>query len=163
MVYSLFCLTSFPSDWYWGGYTCCYKIAFFWVSCFSHDQLSRCHSLVPKPILPNPKRNTSKHADTDTQTNTKPKPNTHTHSPKDSETHFKVVVVTSQFDSIKSPIQRHRLIHSALEEELKGPVHALSIVAKSPSQWDTMMTAGQTVPASPACRGGDGSLPSKKQ
>jgi BolA-like protein 1 len=72
-----------------------------------------------------------------------------------------VVVVTSQFDSIKSPIQRHRLIHGALEEELKGPVHALSIVAKSPSQWDTMLAAGQSIPASPACRGGDGSLSSK--
>ena len=86
----------------------------------------------------------------------------HMHNvPKNSETHFKVVVVSSQFDKIKSPIQRHRLIHSALEEELNHPVHALSIVAKSPSQWESMIAAGKSIPPSPNCRGGDGSLPPK--
>lgn len=92
-------------------------------------------------------------------------PRLHTHvqshpqttSPKDSETHFKVVVVSSQFDSVKSPIQRHRLINSALEEELAGPVHALSIVAKSPAQWEK----NQQVSPSPSCKGGDGSLPKR--
>ncbi len=54
--------------------------------------------------------------------------------PKDSETHFKVVVVSSQFDGVKTPIQRHRLINTALAKELEGPIHALSIVAKSPAQ-----------------------------
>ena len=87
----------------------------------------------------------------------------HMHNvPKNSETHFKVVIVSSQFDKIKSPIQRHRLIHSALEEELNSPVHALSIVAKSPSQWESMIAAGKSIPPSPNCRGGDGSLPPKK-
>ena len=86
----------------------------------------------------------------------------HMHNvPKNSETHFKVVVVSTQFDTIKSPIQRHRLVHGALEEELKHPVHALSIVAKSPSQWESMIAAGKSIPPSPNCRGGDGSLPPK--
>mmetsp|Transcript_25913 Transcript_25913/g.42482 ORF Transcript_25913/g.42482 Transcript_25913/m.42482 type:complete len:159 (-) Transcript_25913:93-569(-) len=77
--------------------------------------------------------------------------------PKNSETHFKVVVVSPQFDDVKSPLQRHRLINSALSSELEGPVHALSIIAKSPGQWEK----DQTVPASPNCKGGDGSLPKK--
>mmetsp|Transcript_112945 Transcript_112945/g.326278 ORF Transcript_112945/g.326278 Transcript_112945/m.326278 type:complete len:142 (+) Transcript_112945:77-502(+) len=82
----------------------------------------------------------------------------HMHNvPKDSETHFKVVVVSHEFDNVKSPIGRHRLINSALAEELEGPVHALSIVAKSPSQWEK----NQVVPPSPNCKGGDGSLPKR--
>ncbi|KAG7352001.1 BolA-like domain containing protein [Nitzschia inconspicua] len=82
----------------------------------------------------------------------------HMHNvPKNSETHFKVVVVSEQFDSIKSPLQRHRLVNAALATELEGPVHALSIVAKSPAQWES----NQSIPASPNCKGGDGSLPKK--
>jgi BolA protein len=82
-------------------------------------------------------------------------------SPKNSETHFKVVVVSSHFDTVKAPLQRHRLVNAALAQELEGPVHALSIVAKAPSQWESMIQAGKSVPASPACKGGDGSLPPK--
>jgi BolA protein len=79
------------------------------------------------------------------------------HSPKNSETHFKVVVVSPQFDTVKSPIQRHRLINATLAEELEGPVHALSIVAKSPEQWEQ----NQSITPSPNCKGGDGSLPKR--
>eukprot|EP00980_Cylindrotheca_fusiformis_P010347 scaffold2299_cov131-Cylindrotheca_fusiformis.AAC.34 len=77
--------------------------------------------------------------------------------PKNSETHFKVIVVAEEFEKIKSPLQRHRLVNGILADELDGPVHALSITAKSPSQWEK----NNSVPASPSCRGGDGSLPSK--
>ena len=84
----------------------------------------------------------------------------HKHNvPKDSETHFKVVVVSGEFLKVKTPIQRHRLVNAALAEQLEGPVHALSIVAKTPSQWQTMLDAGKKVEPSPSCRGGDGSLP----
>ncbi|XP_024890539.1 bolA-like protein DDB_G0274169 isoform X1 [Temnothorax curvispinosus] len=71
--------------------------------------------------------------------------------PKNSETHFKVVVVSEKFD--KQPlIKRHRMINQLLQAELQGGVHALSIVAKTPEQWET----SNTVTASPACRGGFG-------
>ena len=84
----------------------------------------------------------------------------HMHNvPKDSETHFKVVVVSPQFDDVKSPLQRHRLINTTLSSELDGPVHALSIIAKSPAQWDK----NQVVPPSPNCKGGDGSLPKRTE
>lgn len=77
--------------------------------------------------------------------------------PKNSETHFKVVVVAEEFETTKAPLQRHRRVNGILAEELEGPVHALSIVAKSPSQW----AKSNAVSPSPTCRGGDGSLPKK--
>jgi stress-induced morphogen len=69
--------------------------------------------------------------------------------PKDSETHFKVVVVSDQFEG-KSLIQRHRSINQTLAEELKSGVHALSIIAKTSAQWNE----NNTVAKSPACLGG---------
>lgn len=86
----------------------------------------------------------------------------HMHNvPANSETHFKVIVVSDQFES-KSPVQRHRLVNEALAEQLKGPVHALSIVTKTPAQWQKMLDEGKVVSASPKCAGGDGSLPPKR-
>jgi BolA-like protein 1 len=78
--------------------------------------------------------------------------------PPNSETHFKVVVVSPDFDKVTSLVERHRLVNAALADELKGPVHALSIVAKSPSQWQAMQDKGEKVAPSPKCRGGDGTF-----
>jgi stress-induced morphogen len=75
----------------------------------------------------------------------------HMHSvPKGSETHFKVVVVSSRFEN-QSLVERHRAVNALLREEFetKG-LHALSIVAKTPQQWE----ASARVPESPTCRGG---------
>merc|ERR1712037_395681 len=69
--------------------------------------------------------------------------------PKGSETHFKVVVVSPEFNEVK-PIARHRLVNSCLEEELQSGVHALSIQASSPQQWSGVVNK------SPACKGGFG-------
>lgn len=73
--------------------------------------------------------------------------------PKGSETHFKVVIVSDQFTQMKNLIQRHRAVNEILSEELASGVHALSIVAKTPQQWQDM--DGQIEP-SPKCRGGFG-------
>jgi stress-induced morphogen len=82
-------------------------------------------------------------------------------SPKNSETHFKVLVVSEAFDGTV-PLARHRQVNSILADELAGPVHALSIVAKTPAQWQHMQDGGLTkLPPSPNCQGGDGSLPKK--
>jgi len=70
--------------------------------------------------------------------------------PKGSETHFKVVVVSSSFND-KPLIQRHRMVNDILKEELTSGVHALSIQAKTPEQWDN---STKTVPKSPPCLGG---------
>ncbi|CEO94912.1 BolA-like protein [Plasmodiophora brassicae] len=76
--------------------------------------------------------------------------------PRGSETHFKVFVVTPAFEGISS-IDRHRSVQKVLAEELKGGVHALSIIAKTPAQW----SSDDNVPASPACMGGDGTFSRK--
>nr|SVE73329.1 EOG090X0K4K [Ceriodaphnia reticulata] len=72
--------------------------------------------------------------------------------PKGSETHFKVVVVSDKFEST-SLLQRHRLVNEILKDELKNGVHALSIVAKTPSQWED---SSKVTEKSPACKGGFG-------
>mmetsp|Transcript_39641 Transcript_39641/g.29282 ORF Transcript_39641/g.29282 Transcript_39641/m.29282 type:complete len:105 (+) Transcript_39641:51-365(+) len=51
-----------------------------------------------------------------------------------SETHFKVIVVSDIFEG-KSVIDRHRMVNDLLKEEFDAGLHALSIVAKTPSQW----------------------------
>ncbi|MGA8170137.1 MAG: BolA family protein [Methylocystis sp.] len=49
------------------------------------------------------------------------------------ESHFRVDVESALFRG-KSRIERHRLIHGILADELNGPVHALEIVAKAPDE-----------------------------
>jgi stress-induced morphogen len=66
-----------------------------------------------------------------------------------SETHFKVIVVSHQFEAMPL-LSRHRAVNNSLAEELKGGVHALSIVAKTPEQW----AKSTSVAASPPCMGG---------
>ena len=74
----------------------------------------------------------------------------HMHNvPADSETHFKVVVVSEAF-AAAPPLERHRRVNAALANELAGPIHALSIVAKTPEQW----ARSAAVAASPECLGG---------
>lgn len=88
----------------------------------------------------------------------------HMHNvPQNSETHFKVIVISDKFKDAKTPIKRHRMINEALREEVAadGPVHALSIVAMTPDKWQAKLDKGESVGPSPNCRGGDGSLPPK--
>ncbi|XP_021365319.1 bolA-like protein DDB_G0274169 [Mizuhopecten yessoensis] len=72
--------------------------------------------------------------------------------PKGSETHFKVVVISDKFQSV-ALIKRHRMVNEVLQEELNSGVHALSILAKTPQQWED---SAQNVGKSPPCRGGAG-------
>lgn len=74
----------------------------------------------------------------------------HMHAvPPGSESHFRVLVVSSQFQGLPL-IQRHRLVNEALKEELRSCVHALAIQAKTPDQWGSDPTLGK----SPSCMGG---------
>ncbi|KAJ6652415.1 hypothetical protein lerEdw1_011533 [Lerista edwardsae] len=74
----------------------------------------------------------------------------HMHAvPRGAETHFRVVVASRQFEGLPL-IHRHRLVNEILQEELAGPVHALSIQAKTPQQWEKSPRAGE----SPKCLGG---------
>jgi stress-induced morphogen len=71
--------------------------------------------------------------------------------PESSETHFKLVIVSSQFQGI-SLVDRHRKVNHLLETELKSGVHALSLLLKTPEQWNI----NSTISPSPTCRGGFG-------
>ncbi|XP_053660818.1 bolA-like protein DDB_G0274169 [Anopheles marshallii] len=72
--------------------------------------------------------------------------------PKGSETHFKVLVVSQHFEGLPL-IKRHRLVNEIVKNQLAGEfVHALSIVAKTPLQWDE----AYKLEPSPNCKGGFG-------
>ena len=74
----------------------------------------------------------------------------HMHNvPPGSESHFKVIAVSDQFEGLML-VARHRLINNALADELKGPVHALSLHTMTPEEWAEKGEA----PASPPCMGG---------
>lgn len=47
--------------------------------------------------------------------------------------HWKARIVSAAFTGL-SLMQRHRLVHSALAEELKGPVHALTMDVLTPDE-----------------------------
>ena len=75
----------------------------------------------------------------------------HMHNvPKDSESHFKLLVVAEAFQN-QNRVQRHRTVNGLLADELRGPVHALSMHLFSPEEWQA---ARDKEWASPQCRGG---------
>jgi len=47
--------------------------------------------------------------------------------------HWQATVVSTAFAG-KSLIQRHRLVMAALTEEMKGPIHALTLDVKTPEE-----------------------------
>ena len=47
--------------------------------------------------------------------------------------HWKASIVSAAFAG-KSLVQRHRLVMAALAEELKGPIHALTLDVKTPDE-----------------------------
>jgi BolA protein len=49
------------------------------------------------------------------------------------ETHFRVYIVSPAFEG-KSRIERHRMVNTTLDAELKGSVHALAIKAETPAE-----------------------------
>lgn len=69
--------------------------------------------------------------------------------PTDSESHFKIMIVSSSFQD-KSLIERHRIVNTILKDELKSSIHALSIQAKTPSQYE----CNPTIASTPNCLGG---------
>lgn len=73
----------------------------------------------------------------------------HQHSvPSGSETHFKLLIVADVFEGL-SRVDRQREIHAALETEFKSGLHALTIRALSPKEWQEK---GMGSFESPACQ-----------
>lgn len=69
--------------------------------------------------------------------------------PAGSESHFKVVLVSNEFEGTRL-IARHRLVNDTLSAELSGGVHALSIHTYTPDEWHKRHG---DVPMSPPCLG----------
>ena len=67
------------------------------------------------------------------------------HSGPATESHFKIVVVSSDFDEMKL-IDRHRFINKLFADELNH-IHALAIHTYSPKEWEKRKAA----PDSPEC------------
>lgn len=65
------------------------------------------------------------------------------------ESHFRVVVVSEQFDGLPL-IRRHRLAQDPLKPAFEQGLHALALHTYSPAEWKQR----QDAPASPACQGG---------
>ena len=66
-----------------------------------------------------------------------------------SESHFKVTVVSEQFEGLML-IKRHRLVNGLLKEHLEN-IHALALHTLTPDEW---FDRGGKVADSPLCQGG---------
>ena len=69
--------------------------------------------------------------------------------PKGSESHFKVII-SANFFREKTAVKRHQAIYAELAEELRNPIHALSLHVYSEEEWESL----DAVPISPKCLGG---------
>ena len=75
----------------------------------------------------------------------------HQHNvPDGSQSHFKLVVVSDQFQD-ESLINRHRQINLLLKQEFDTGLHALSLHTMTPEEW---YRKGGKIPATPECMGG---------
>jgi len=73
----------------------------------------------------------------------------HMHNvPEGSESHFKILVVSDEFDG-QMLIKRHRRINQVLSDELQQ-IHAMALHTMTPDEWAEKGAA----PASPPCQGG---------
>ena len=57
----------------------------------------------------------------------------HAGAPDGGESHFQLAIVSSDFTG-KNRVARQREIYKVLKVEMAGPIHALSIDARSPDQ-----------------------------
>ena len=51
--------------------------------------------------------------------------------------HFRAVVVSARFEG-ESPIERQRLVYSALEDVMGNEIHALSMKTLTPAEWTAL-------------------------
>ena len=58
----------------------------------------------------------------------------HMHSGPNTESHFKVILVSDEFEDMKL-VQRHRRINELLKFELENGVHALSLHLFTNNEW----------------------------
>jgi BolA protein len=69
--------------------------------------------------------------------------------PPGAESHFRVLIVSSAFER-QSLVHRHRMVHAAIGDDIRKAIHALSIAAQTPTEWE----CDPNERVSPACMGG---------
>ncbi|MES9843848.1 MAG: BolA/IbaG family iron-sulfur metabolism protein [Candidatus Sedimenticola sp. PURPLELP] len=75
----------------------------------------------------------------------------HMHNvPEDAQSHFKVIVVSDQFEG-KNLLARHRLVNGLIKQEFDQGLHALALHTMTPQEW---FDKGGVAPSSPECLGG---------
>jgi BolA family transcriptional regulator, general stress-responsive regulator len=57
----------------------------------------------------------------------------HTGAPDGGQSHFKVEIVSAEFTG-QSRLARQRRIYALLADEMKGSIHALSVIARAPGE-----------------------------
>jgi len=57
----------------------------------------------------------------------------HRSSPGTGESHFRILIVSPKFSGA-SRLERHRMVNSALADELQGRIHALALSTYAPSE-----------------------------
>lgn len=55
----------------------------------------------------------------------------------DALTHIRLVVVSSQFEGVGT-LDRHRMVHQALQTAFETHLHALELKVHTPQEWDTL-------------------------
>lgn len=59
----------------------------------------------------------------------------------DGRGHFRVSIVSARFTGC-SRIERHRLVHAALDDQLATDIHALALEARTPEEWERVRRGG---------------------
>ena len=72
--------------------------------------------------------------------------------PPNSETHFKVVIVSQHFEDL-GRVRRHQAVYKALADLLSGSVHALALHVFTSNEWRNLSNSARAH-ISPQCRGG---------
>jgi len=67
------------------------------------------------------------------------------HVPTGSESHFKVLIVSNEFEG-KPLLQRHKILNEVLKKEMRDQIHALALHTLTPKEWEQMTTVEHPSP-----------------
>jgi BolA protein len=72
--------------------------------------------------------------------------------PPGRETHWNAIIVSNAFAG-RTPVARQRAVYAALDDEMKGGMHALTMKTLTPDEWER--AGGMVTNPAPKCRGGE--------
>jgi BolA protein len=76
----------------------------------------------------------------------------HQHNVKQgAESHWNLIIVAQAFDG-KNRVARQRAVYGALKEEMQDGIHALTMKALTPAEWEE--AGGEVSNPAPKCMGG---------